>query len=431
MRVLVLGAAVSGRAAARLARRLGHDVIVYDRRSGALGELDDPAIDLLSGEWDDTDLAGVDLVVTSPGFPEHTGPIVSVLAAGLSLVSEMEFAAALLTRPYAAVTGTNGKTTVTSAAAAMLKASGIDAVAAGNIGTALSEVVVDPPQRVVIEASSFQLRFTHEFHPAAAALLNIAPDHLDWHRDLGDYTAAKQRIFANQTPEDILVYDDGDEGARGAVAVATARLVPVGGETRPSGGNGPEGDRVVIGEVTVPRPDLDRAFMVDLVAAATLAMHLGASSAGIEAVMSEFAPGTHRRELIGEWNGVAWVNDSKATNPHAAVAAAEAYDSVVLIAGGRNKGLDLSPLAAVAGVRRVIAIGEATSELAAAFDAGRMIAAADLDEAVNIADSVARTGDTVLLAPGCASFDMFESYAVRGAEFARLVRGLKGEADGN
>lgn len=431
MRVLILGAAVSGRAAARLARRLGHEVAVYDRRPDALGAVDDPAIAALSGEWDDAHLAGVDLVVASPGFPEHTGPVVAVVDAGLPLVSEMEFAADLLALPYAAVTGTNGKTTVTAATAAMLQASGIDAVAAGNIGMALSDVVLDPPQAVVVEASSFQLRFTHTFHPAAAALLNIAPDHLDWHRDLEEYVAAKQRIFANQTDADILVYDDGDAGARHAVAGATARLVPVGGETRPAGGNGPEGDRVVIGDFTVPRPNLDRAYMVDLVAAATLATHLGATASGIGTVMKDFTSGKHRRELVGRWDGVAWVNDSKATNPHAAVAAAEAYRSVVLIAGGRNKGLDLSPLAAVAGVRRVIAIGEATAELVGVFGAGRLVAAADLEQAVNIADSVARPGDTVLLAPGCASFDMFESYAARGTEFVRLVRKLKGEDDGN
>jgi UDP-N-acetylmuramoylalanine--D-glutamate ligase len=431
MRVLILGAAVSGRAAARLARRLGHEVTIYDRNHDALIGIDDAAVAIRSGEWNNDLLADVDLVISSPGFPEHTGPIPDVVTSGLPLVSEMEFAARLLHRPYAAVTGTNGKTTVTSAAAAMLQASGIDAVAAGNIGTALSDVVLEAPRAVVVEASSFQLRFTREFHPAAAALLNIAPDHLDWHRDLAEYAAAKQRIFANQTEADVLVYDADDPGARGAVRDAAARLIPVGGSARPADGTGPEGAEVVIGEMRVARPDLDRAFMVDLVAAATLAAHLGANATGVGTVMQGFAPGSNRRERVGEWDGVVWVNDSKATNPHAAVAAATAYPAVVLIAGGRNKGLDLSPLAAVPGVRWVIAIGEATADLEKVFRDGRLLVAADLAAAVTRADAVARPGDTVLLAPGCASFDMFESYAARGAEFVRLVRQLKGEGDGN
>ncbi len=430
MRVLVLGAAVSGRAAAGLAQRLGYDVAVYDRRADSVVELGD-GHDVHVGDWRTEMLAGVDYVVTSPGFPEHIGPIPDVLDAGLPLVSEMEFAVAQLSVPYAAVTGTNGKTTVTSVTADMLTASGISAIAAGNIGTALSDIVLDPPDVVVIEASSFQLRFIADFHPLAAAILNIAPDHLDWHRDIDEYIAAKQRIFENQTANDILVFDSDDEGATAAVAPSSARMIPISGSRLPANGSGVDDGTLVIGGVQYPRPELDRAYTMDLIAAAELAAHLGASQQGIASTIAEFTPGVHRRTVIGTWNDVTWVNDSKATNPHAAVASVEAFPSVVLIAGGRNKGLDLSPIVAVPSVRKVIGIGEASVELAAATGRARFVAAQDLEDAVTIAGELAVPGDAVLLAPGCASFDMFKSYAARGDEFARLVLEKQGETDGN
>jgi UDP-N-acetylmuramoylalanine--D-glutamate ligase len=427
MRVLVLGAAVSGVAAARLAAALGNEVMAYDRRRV---RIDGP--DVKTGQWHDGYLDGVDLVVTSPGFPEHVGAIPEVLSSGIPLVSEMEYAISAMDVTYAAVTGTNGKTTVTSVTADMLRASGRDAVAAGNIGNALSEIALgEPPELLVVEASSFQLRFINDFHPSAAAILNIAPDHLDWHRDMAEYTTAKQRIYENQTPTDVLVYDADDPGASAAVVGAPARLVPVSGQSRPAGGSGVDGDELFIAGTGYPRPPLDRAYTMDLIAAGELAAHLGATPAGIAKTIAAFRPATHRRTVVGSWNGVTWVNDSKATNPHAAVASVEAYDSVVLIAGGRNKGLDLAPIVAVPAVRKVIGIGEAAAELAAVTEPERFVRAPNLAAAVATADQIARPGDTVLLAPGCASFDMFDSYVARGNEFSRLVVAAKGEADGN
>lgn len=429
MMMLILGAAVTGRSLVGLARRSGYDIVLYDRDPAAVAAFDPgPDLRIVSGDWDPALLEGVDVVVASPGFPEHAGAIPDVIRSGVPLWSEIEFAATHLEVPYAAVTGTNGKTTVTDAAAAMLQASGIPAVAAGNIGRALSEVVPGGDRVVVIEASSFQLRFTTEFHPRAAALLNIAPDHLDWHADMAEYVAAKRRIFANQTPEDVLAFDVDDPGARAAVADAPSHLVPVSGAMRPSAGNGPEGDWLVIDDKKVPRPDLDRAYTMDLVAAATIASHLGASESGIEEIVTGFTPGAHRRSVVGSWDGVTWVDDSKATNPHAAVASVAAYDRVVLIAGGRNKGLDLSPISQVPTLRLMIGIGEAAIELAGSIEPARFVAVGSLREAVARADEVAAPGDTVLLAPGCASFDMFDSYAARGDEFRRLVL-LKKEAD--
>jgi len=426
MRVLVLGAAISGIAAARLAASRGDDVMIYDRRHVTSDE-----ITIRCGDWSPRFLDEIDLVVTSPGFPEHVGAIPDVLTLGMPLVSEMEYAVAVMDLPFAAVTGTNGKTTVTSAAAEMLRASGKDAIAAGNIGNALSTVALDPPEMLVIEASSFQLRFIDNFHPAAAAILNIAPDHLDWHDNMGEYVAAKQRIFENQTGDDILVFDVDDPGASEAVELAPARLIPVSGKALPDGGSGALGNELLIAGKRYPRPDLDRAFTMDLVAAGELAAHLGATPNGIGNTIAAFRPGEHRRTVVGTWDGVTWVNDSKATNPHAAIASVEAFRSVVLIAGGRNKGLDLAPIVAVPGIRKVIGMGEAAAELAAATDPDRFIGAVDLAEAIAIADDIAGPGDTVLLAPGCASFDMFESYAARGREFSRLVLAKKGEGNGN
>ncbi len=426
MRVLVLGAAVSGLAAARLATSLGDEVVVYDRR-----QVEAPEHETHSGDWDSALLRGIDLVVTSPGFPEHAGPIADVLNADVRLISEMEYAVSQMSVPYAAVTGTNGKTTVTSVAADMLVASGVDALAAGNIGNALSAFVAAPPNVMVIEASSFQLRFIEKFHPQAAAILNIAPDHLDWHRDMGEYVAAKQRIFENQTAADVLVFDVDDPGASAAVSQAEAQLLPVSGSHLPSGGGGVRGNELQIASHWYAHPGLDRAYTMDLVAAGEIAAHLGATPEGIGTTITAFTPGTHRRTMVGKWDGVAWVNDSKATNPHAAVASVEAYESVVLIAGGRNKGLDLAPVVAVSTVREVIGLGEASVEFEAASDPAHFHAAENLADAIRIADSLASAGDTVLLAPGCASFDMFESYAARGDEFSRMVLALKGESHGN
>jgi len=425
MRVVVLGAAVSGKAAARLALRLGHDVLVYDRDTAALDAVPDGA-ERAGGDWDARTLDGADLVVTSPGIPERAVPINDALAGSAPLVSELEFAASHLESPYVAVTGTNGKTTVAEATAAMLTAGGLNACAAGNVGLALSDVALDRWDCVAVEASSFQLRFIDRFHPKAAAILNIAPDHLDWHGGFDAYRTAKARIFENQTGEDVLVFDANDRVASEVAGNAIARRVPAAGDRLPAGGNGPDGTDLVIGATRFAKPDLDKVWLLDLTIAATLATAVGGPPAGVAHVLAGFAPAVHRRTLVAEHGGVAWVNDSKATNPHAAVQAAGAYPSVVLIAGGRNKGLDLRPMVAVRTVRHVVAIGEAAGELVAA-GGDKVTTAADMESAVRTAADLALPGDTVLLAPGCASFDMFEDYQVRGEVFTRVVKQLGGE----
>jgi UDP-N-acetylmuramoylalanine--D-glutamate ligase len=319
------------------------------------------------------------------------------------------------------VTATNGKTTITGLAADMLNASGIKTAPVGNIGDPLCDAVGGSWEALVIEASSFQLRFIDTFHPRAAVLLNVAPDHLDWHGSFAAYRDAKAQIHRNQVAGDVLVFDEDDEGAVLAVAAAKSTLLPVSGVRRTDGG-GPDGDRLWLGAVDVPLADLstsDPAFLADLAAAGVIAAHLGASADAIASVATAFRPGRHRREIVGTWDGVEWVNDSKATNPHAALAAVRAYPSVILIAGGRNKGLEVAPIALEPSVRHVLTLGEEGPAILAAARKGTAVA--DMEEAVAAADAMAEPGDTVLLAPGCASFDMYSSYGERGDHFASLV----------
>jgi UDP-N-acetylmuramoylalanine--D-glutamate ligase len=432
MRLLVLGAAVSGAAAARLGRRLGYSVTVFDRQPGSGADLIGEGIGTVTGGWEPDVLTGIDLVVTSPGFPLRAAPITDAREYGIPVWSEVEFAWRHLKAPVIAVSGTNGKTTVTEAAAAMLTASGTTTAAVGNIGTPLSSVVDEDFDVLVVEVSSFQLEFTELFHPHTAVLTNLAPDHLDWHPSYAAYAAAKAKVFANQTEDDLVVFDNDDPGLQPLVKTLRGRglpprLWPVSGRERPAGGSGPSAGTLQLPGLTVPLADLtssDPTLVVDLVAAGVAAIEHGAQAEAVAEVCRTFRPGRHRRTLVGEKSGVAFVNDSKATNPHAALASIASFPSVVLIAGGLAKGLDITPLARAGNVRHVVAIGESAPSLIEAAGPGRATRADSMVEAVDLAARMARPGDTVLLAPGCASFDMFESYAARGTAFSDAVSSL-------
>jgi UDP-N-acetylmuramoylalanine--D-glutamate ligase len=428
VRLLVLGAGVSGVAVAGLARRHGHVVTVYDESRVMPGPLLELGVGVVSGGWEAALLDGVDLVVASPGFSERSLPVVETLELGIPIWSELEYAWRLLEdRPVVAVTGTNGKTTVTRLTATMLAESGIATVAAGNIGTALSDVVEEEWEVAVVEASSFQLRFIDRFHPPSAALLNLASDHLDWHGSPQAYASAKARIFERQTTGDLLVFDADDPGASAAVRRAVATLHPVSASHHPEGGSGVEAGELVLPALKVPVDDLgsaDPAHVVDMAAAAVLALDRGAGPDAVLATLRGFRPAAHRRAVVGTVKGVTYVDDSKATNPHAALAALAAYPSVVLIAGGLSKGLDLTPLARSDNLVALVGIGTSGPELArAAGDMGHT--AGSMDEAVDLAAALAGPGDTVLLAPGAASFDQFHSYAERGDSFVSAVRRLE------
>ncbi len=419
MNMLVIGAAVSGRAAARLARDRGHTVGIYDHSETGAAGLRSEGFTVVTGAWDRAQLRGVDAVVTSPGVPEHAPPLVDTAAAGIVVWSELEFGAGHLEAPYVAVTGTNGKTTVTAMTTAMLTESGVGAVAAGNIGTPVSSIVDGDHEVVVIEASSFQLRYIDTFRPEVAAILNVATDHLDWHGTVAAYVEAKARIFENMKGADRLAYDVDDEGSIALAARAAAITIPVSASTVPEGGAGASGSELVFGDHRYPLPTNDPSYVADLAFAVVLATEAGATEEGIRRSLARFTPGPHRRQLVGTIDGVMFIDDSKATNPHAARAAAKSYERVVLIAGGRNKGLDLSGLVGPT-VRHLVAYGEAGADVAAGSDVPMTIVV-EFDTAVDEARRVAEPGDVVLLAPGCASFDQFSGYEERGDRFAALV----------
>jgi UDP-N-acetylmuramoylalanine--D-glutamate ligase len=416
-----------------LARSRDHAVSLYSEEVSP--EAISQGFGLASGDWDPLLLNGVDLVVTSPGFPERSLPIVESLEWGIPVWSEIEFAYQYLDVPVAAITGTNGKTSVTEAASAMLVESGLVAPAVGNIGSPLSDHVGQTADALVVEVSSFQLRFIETFHPEVSVITNVALDHLDWHGSETSYRAAKARVFENQTSGDLLVYDSDDAGATSLAATATADLFPVSGTGLPPNGGGLDDGHLLVGDVRLEVSDLrsvDSTHLVNLAAAAALSLRMGASAEGISEAARRFSPGQHRRSEIARFGGIAWVNDSKATNVHAAVASIRANDSVILIAGGLAKGIDLGPMAKEENVRELIGIGEAGPRLVEmAGDRGHM--ATGLEQAVSMAADLGHPGDTVLLAPGCASFDQFESYEARGERFTSLVgdleaRDQKGEA---
>jgi UDP-N-acetylmuramoylalanine--D-glutamate ligase len=424
MKTLVLGAGISGTAAARLAHRLGHDVTVYDQLAGAGLSLIGEGIAVINGKWDRDLLYGIELVIASPGIPLRATPLTDAREAGLALWSEVEFAWRHLETPVLAVTGTNGKTTTTEAAAEMLAASGVSTAAVGNIGVALSDAVGQPFDVVVVEVSSFQLELTESFHPSTAVLLNIAADHLDWHPSVASYHAAKAKIFVNQDGEDLLVFDADDAGASSAVRQARSKLHPVSGTRRPADGSGPVSGTLRLPGLSVPVAEMtssDPSLLVDLAAAAVAALHRGAHPSAVGDVCRRFRPSAHRRRLIATKAGVDFVDDSKATNPHSALASIASFESVVLIAGGLAKGLDVAPLARAENVRAVVAIGESAPVLLSSAGRTPAVLAQTMTEAVERALGFAQPGDTVLLAPGCASFDMFDSYADRGRSFAEAV----------
>lgn len=420
--VLVLGAGVSGMAVARLARELGYGVTIYDSQPTIEPLL--AGFGAVTGLWDHLILRDADIVIASPGFTERSAPITDALEAGLRVVGEIEFAWPHIECPIIAITGTNGKTTVTEATSAMMRASGIDAPTAGNIGTPLSDFVGVAHDALIVEVSSFQLRFTETFHPAAAALTNVAEDHLDWHGSLYSYRESKAMIFANQGPDDLLVYDADDPGAVSLVDTARAARLPLSGTRFVPGGGGVAEGEVRVLDVVIPIDTLtsdDPTHLFNIACAAALARRGGAEPSAIARAAAGFTPPPHRRQRVGEWGGVLWVDDSKATNVHSALASIRSFDSVILIAGGLAKGMDISPLGREPAVKIAIGIGEAGPQVVeAAGDRGRL--AGTMEVAVEMAAMAAEPGDTVLLAPGCASFDQFDGYAARGESFARLAR---------
>ncbi len=442
-RVAVLGLGLSGAAAlAALAGTGVEAVVAVDTRdtdavraSGERARARGATVHL--GCTDPAVLDGCDLAVTSPGLPLAHPLLAGALARGLEGWSEPELAwrRASGRTQLVAITGTNGKTTTTELAAACL-----DAPAGGNLGPPLCGLlaVAEPPPTVVAELSSFQLRFSATLRAHVGVLLNLAPDHLDWHPDLADYAASKARVWANQQGEDAAVIFVDDAGARQVRAThpPPARVVPVTLAAPPRGGVGVAEDTLVArlphaeGPIAAlaDLPSDEPAFLADAACAAAAALIAGADRSTVGARLAAFRPGPHRLEEVAVRRGVRWINDSKATNPHAAASALAAHPSVVWIAGGLLKGLSLDALGELLPdrVRLVLAIGEgaqAVADLAARAQVP-VRHAGTIAEAVLLAAQHAEPGDTVLLSPAAASFDQFASYAARGEAFRDAVAAL-------
>ncbi|MGH7741143.1 MAG: UDP-N-acetylmuramoyl-L-alanine--D-glutamate ligase [Candidatus Eiseniibacteriota bacterium] len=444
LRPLVVGAARSGLAAARLLRRQGLEVRLCDRSAGApevMAELARLGIDARFGADDPSLLEGRDFVVWSPGIPLGHPVAAAARDAGMPVLSELEIGSRFARAPLLCVTGTNGKSTTTDLAGALLRGAGLQAEVCGNIGRALCEVVetVGPDGALVVEVSSFQLETVERLKPRVAAWLNLTPDHLDRHGSLAAYGALKQRLFARQDEHDHAVWNADDPevmsrrtGRAQALEFSARHEVQAGafaaqGELRLAWA----GAR----EALMPIPELRLRGAHNLsnaLAALATVLPLEPPREALRRVLGEYRGLEHRLESVAVIDGVEFVNDSKATNLDSmAVALSSFREPVVLIAGGRDKGQDFRTAAELAKrhVRQAILIGEGAERIAAAWSGVPLARAQSLGEAVERAFQIARSGDagtgTVLLSPGCASFDMFRDYEDRGARFKDEVRRLR------
>lgn len=427
---------MAGLAAARALRRHGWTVLVADDRDDegvrrAVAELG------VAGRFEPPDpaelLVDVDLLVPSPGVPETHPVVVAAQERNVPMASEIELAYRWEQerpggpRPMVAVTGTDGKTTTTLLMVAILEAAGRATVAAGNTDVPLVDAIESDVEVFVVECTSFRLAWTEQFRAEAAVWLNLADDHLDWHRDRESYIAAKARIFELQGPSDVAIGFADDPVVMEHLHRAPGRrrtFARAGADYHQADGRlvGPDGP---FAEVSRMRRALPHDVTNALAAAAALLETGLVRPDHVAAALAEFRGPAHRIEYVATVDGVDWYDDSKATTPHAAAVAVQAFDRIVLIAGGRNKGLDLGELAAASPrLRAVVAIGEAAGEIERVFaDRVEVVGATTMAEAVDAAARLAVVGDTVLLSPGCASWDWYPTggYAARGDDFRTNV----------
>ena len=439
-RALVYGMAVAGEAAARALVARGWDVVVVDDRPTAAGEtaaaaLGAPYVATPDEAQIEALVAGVELVVPSPGVPETHRTFAAAARLDVPVRSEIDLAweweqsRSSGPRPMLAVTGTDGKTTTTLMAVEMLRAAGVRAVDAGNTDTPLVAALDLDIDAFVVECTSFRLAWTSCFRPQAAVWLNLAEDHQDWHVSMQSYRAAKSRIWAFQGPGDVAIGFAPDPVVMEELAAAPAErhrtFALTDADYHLSDGllTGPDGPIAATATMARSLPhDVTNAL-----AASALVLESGlATPSAIETALGSFVGAAHRIELVGDDGAVRFYDDSKATTPHAALTAIRAFDHVVLIAGGKNKGLDLSTMGSEPQrMRAVVAIGAAADAIAAVFEGScPVLRAGSMDDAVAVARRAAAPGDVVLLSPGCASFDWYSGYPARGEDFARCVREL-------
>jgi UDP-N-acetylmuramoylalanine--D-glutamate ligase len=443
----VLGLARSGLAAARLAAARGAHVYASDAGDSDSAKA---AAETVRGMGGDAETGGHDLgklaacsrIVLSPGIPPTAKVLKEEAIQGVPVVPEIEFAYEQLDCPVIGITGTNGKTTVTALIEHLMRGAGIDAVAGGNIGTALSELALRQPQPAwaVVECSSFQLAGIRRFTPRIGVLTNLAPDHLDWYADVEAYYADKARLFTNASPDSVWVLNAEDERARDLVGDAPGTRLYFRAETPPAseeelGGWVSSGTLVIRTEPgrterVVPAAGLQILGphnIANALAAAVTARLAGASLEGIARGLRSFQAPPHRLQPVVERDGVLWVNDSKATNiASTRVAVRGMTRPTVLLLGGKHKGEPYTELLPdLAGrVRAVLAYGEAAETIVADLQGKAPVERVDgpFEDVVRRAREIAMPGDAVLLSPACSSFDMFKNYEARGERFAQLAR---------
>lgn len=441
--ITVIGAARSGAAVATLLQRQGAKLFVSDSGKGEkvrpyLSQLSTAGIEFELGAHTEK-VFNCSLMVISPGVPSTAPIVVEAQKRGIKVLSELEVASWFCPSPVIAITGSNGKTTTTTLVGRILSDAKKKHVVAGNIGTAFSAVVLELDQTTlaVLEVSSFQLDHCETFRPWISVILNITPDHMDrYGNSMERYTASKSRIFMNQTPGDIFIYNADDEWTTKGARAVTARKIGFSLRQTMSEGAFTEqnklmtslgGKRTAIiaaNEISIPgMHNLSNAMAATLVG-----LLCGVGPASVRATLRNFKGVEHRLEFVRTVNGVRYINDSKATNVESVWYALQSFEEpIVLLLGGRDKGNDYSKLHELVKnrVRAIVAMGESAEKIVAVFGSRKKtVKASSMDEAVQAAQSLASQGDVVLLSPACASFDWFENYEQRGAVFKDLVQQL-------
>ena len=392
-------------------------------------------IHMPNSESDLSQLIGaMDIFMPTPGLPDSHWIYGYINQFDIPTHSEFDLAAQFDDRPLIAITETNGKTTVTMMVKEMLLSSGIKTEAVGNTDIPLIRAIQDSSiEKFVVEASSFRLAHSSCFSPEVSVWLNFSPDHLDVHENLKAYENAKASIWKHHTGRNIAIGNAEDEVVMGRI--------PKEGSVKTFGKDSGS-SKVIDGYLTVNNEklikvsDLQRSSRHDILnalAAATVAMDSGAEIDAIKKVLTNFKGLPHRIAFIGEREGVSWYNDSKSTTPHSVLAAVSGFENVILVAGGRNKGLDLNVLTPVQEhVKHLVTIGEAADEIIQVFQKTLSISKANsMYQAVEIALECSEKGDVVLLSPGCTSFDWYDSYVERGEDFERIVQSLIGAKIGD
>jgi len=446
-KVLVVGLGKSGLAAALFLRRRGAQVTVSDVRSAEALAKDIPAL-LEEGIMVEAGGHGLltfrrqDLIVVSPGVPLDTPELAQVRAFGLPVIGELELASRFLKGKILAITGSNGKTTTTALAGAILEEAGLRTLVGGNIGVPVVSLIEESTDETwsVLEVSSFQLETTEKFHPNIAVILNITPDHLDRHGSFENYALAKERIFAAQVAGDHVVLNADNVRAAAAATRSVAKVHWFSLEHPVAEGAWAEDGFIRFrpakdspAETVMPLSGipLKGEHNVENVLAAVCAARLaGAAPEAIRSAIEKFRAVEHRLEFVATINGVEFYNDSKATNVDATARALAAFPSGVhLILGGKDKNSDYTVLSGLlrARARAIYTIGSAAAKIETHLRGGVSIHSCEtLEKAVNAAAAAAHPGEVVLLAPACSSFDQFENYEHRGRVFKELVEEWRG-----